>query len=401
MEKKLKEEQEIRDNINNHVNTTLYGLESVQAMAKGDRGFVYGNLSSLLAATHVFLDFEKSFQNMHKRTLTTVQDLAKCTQDPVGDELFEEVTSLYYIATRNKTLSEEDGSLNLTRILVDTIYEKWNAAPANMKIFFSAGTLEFLLPIFFYIAKSKNVTGKLRSKAFTLSTAHIRLDNLPPKFRLMITKTALHLLNVAQGMSPSPIDTLKMLCSSGEGIFTIGEFDHLCGDDGLLSLQPHVRKGVLTAMMELNENAEFNTSNKYLLRLWLAQFDADKDNLEFAEDAWGDLFGDDDEGILPSTGFDEHFIELMCHKDRLIQRMAADALSGAMGVHSDELEMILKKLLDLFRSKAPLSEEEKNEKKKNAAKPKFAEAARKRKLIQILPFLLAREELLVYIRRSW
>ncbi len=381
VEKKLKEEQEIRDNINNHVNTTLYGLESVQAMAKGDRGFVYGNLSSLLAATHVFLDFEKSFQNMHKRTLTTVQDLAKCTQDPVGDELFEEVMSLYYIATRNKTLSEEDGSLNLTRILVDTIYEKWNAAPANMKIFFSAGTLEFLLPIFSHVAKSKNVTGKLRSKAFTLSTAHIRLDNLPPKFRLMITKTALHLLNVAQGMSPSPIDTLKMLCSSGEGIFTIGEFDHLCGDDGLLSLQPHVRKGVLTAMMELNENAEFNTSNKYLLRLWLAQFDADKDNLEFAEDAWGDLFGDDDEGILPSTGFDEHFIELMCHKDRLIQRMAADALSGAMGVHSDDLEMILKKLLDLFRSKAPLSEEEKKEKKKNAAKPKFAEARAKKKEI--------------------
>ena len=31
-----------------------------------------------------------------------------------------------------------------------------------------------------------------------------------------------------------------------------------------------------------NINAEFNTSNKYLLRLWLAQFDADKDNLEFA-----------------------------------------------------------------------------------------------------------------------
>ena len=80
-------------------------------------------------------------------------------------------------------------------------------------------------------------------------------------------------------------------------------------------------------------------------KIWHQKFNDYKDNLEFAEDAWGDLFGDDDEGILPSTGFDEHFIELMCHKDRLIQRMAADALSGAMGVHSDDLEMILKKLL--------------------------------------------------------
>ena len=42
----------------------------------------------------------------------------------------------------------------------------------------------------------------------------------------------------------------------------------------------------------------------------VSQFDANKDNL-VSEDAWGDLFGDDDEGILPSTGFDEHFIELM------------------------------------------------------------------------------------------
>ena len=118
MEKKLKEEQEIRDNINNH-KYYIICLESVQAMAKGDR-IVYGNVSSLLAATHVFLIL-KIISKYAKRTLTTVQDLAKCTQDP-GDELFEEKTSLYYIATRN-VLSEEDGSLNLTRILVDTIYE--------------------------------------------------------------------------------------------------------------------------------------------------------------------------------------------------------------------------------------------------------------------------------------
>eukprot|EP00943_MAST-04B_sp_MAST-4B-sp1_P000328 g328.t1 len=380
-EKKLKEEEDVRDGINTHVNTTLYGLETIITMTKGNKDFAYENLRALLSASQVFLDFKTSLEKVYNLTVTTMEDIAQCTEDPVGDELFKQVTSLYYVATRCKTISGEDDSMDLAQIIVNTIYDKWNAAPENMKIFFSSGTLEFLLPIFSHVVKSKNVSGKLRSKAFALLSAHILLDNLNPEFRLMIMKSTLHLLNVAQGMSPSPIDTLKVLCCSGKGVFTKEEFEYICGDDGLLSLQAHVRKGALTAIVGLNDNTEFNSNPKYLFRLWLSQFDCDKDNLEFAEDTWGDLFGDDDEGVLPSTGFDDHFATLMCHKERLVQRMAADALSGAMGVHSDDIESILQKLLDLYRSKAPMSEEDKMEKKKNSAKPKFAEARSKKKEI--------------------
>ena len=84
--------------------------------------------------------------------------------------------------------------------------------------------------------------------------------------------------------------------------------------------------------------------------------------------------------VLPSAGFDTHFLDLMCHKERYIQRMAADALSGAMGVHSDGVENILQQLLELYRSKAPLSEKEEKE-KTSAGKPKFAEARSKKKEI--------------------
>ena len=81
--------------------------------------------------------------------------------------------------------------------------------------------------------------------------------------------------------------------------------------------------------------------------------------------------------------------------------MAADALSGAMGVHSDDLEMILKELLDLMTGQSPISEEEKRRKEK-CSKTKIRRSTGKEKeLIQILPFLLAREELLVSIRRGW
>ena len=55
-----------------------------------------------------------------------------------------------------------------------------------------------------------------------LSTAHIMLNGLPARSRLMIMKTALHLLNVAQGMSPSPVETLKVMCFWPRIIYTGG-----------------------------------------------------------------------------------------------------------------------------------------------------------------------------------
>ena len=391
VEKKLKEEGDVRIGIQKEVNIALYGMRVTQTMAASDGAFVYQNVSALLGACHGFLDLKASFKLLYETAAATLLDLVKCTEEPIGDDLFRETSFLFYLATRNINLSDNlampllvpDGitGVDAASLVIDAVYERWLSAPENMKIFFTAGTLEIFLPILSHVAESSSVSGKVRSKALTLSTAHIMLNGLPARSRLMIMKTALHLLNVAQGMSPSPVETLKVLCASGPGVFTQEEFDCICGDSGLLSLTSHVRKGALTAMAELNDNSEFNTNTKYLLRLWLAQFDADKDNLEFAEDMWGDMFGDDDEGVLPSADFDTHFLELMCHKERFIQRMAADALSGAMGVHSDGIENILQQLLELYRSKAPLSEKEEKEKKTLAGKPKFAEARSKKKEI--------------------
>ena len=205
-------------------------------------------------------------------------------------------------------------------------------------------------------------------------------EELDSSLRAAAVTTGLHLLNVAPGMKPAPVDLLKKLCSTCEGPIK-DEFHLLTGNAGILSTNANVRHGVTAAMSCTPESSECRQSNIFVQNLWLVQFDPVADNMEFAEEVWTNLFGEEDEDALPAD--DSFFLNLFSHSERLVQDMAADALAGALGVHDHMVGNTLKKLLDLYQC----NEEQYvalSKLKKEEDKPKFAGLTRKAKKLTLL-----------------
>ena len=175
VEKKLKEEGNIRKGIQKEANIALYGMQVIQTMAGSDGAFVYQNVSALLGACHGFLDLKASFKSLYETAAATLLDLVKCTEEPIGDDLFRETSFLFYLATRNINLSDNvampllvpDGitGVDAASLVIDAVYEKWLSVPENMKIFLLQVRWKYFCRFYPSVAESSCVSGKVRSKA--------------------------------------------------------------------------------------------------------------------------------------------------------------------------------------------------------------------------------------------
>jgi hypothetical protein len=372
----MKEEESIRQNISVDVCNVVIGMDAITAICIANDEFIQPQFSETLRTLNSLYNHQK-IEDVFNGAKKAMAALCSCAKFPGHKELAQSSSDLYRRSTRQENLPKD-----LETAFVDAIYD-YCIASTQHGIVLTSETCSLVLTVMNHVARTSVVSGA-KSKALLILKRHCS-EGMTDILRAMSMETTLLLLKDSQGMTPSPADVLTILCKGGSE-FTSRELEIILGVAGTLSPYAHVRRGTLEAITELNDNVKISKNYKFILSLWLLQFDPDSDNLAFAEDEWTRLFGENDEDVLPKSGY-EFFLDLMCHEQRLVQNMAADALAGALGVHTELVPDILQKILQLYESNAPSAHDAEADVKES--KPKFAGAFRKMKEVDPLAIVRA------------
>jgi HEAT repeat protein len=363
----LKEEGVIRENVSKMIYSVHSGLFILRSVCSLNRELLSEHFPAMISVVNSLLNHSE-LKTLFDGAKETLQALCKCTDEPIGGS-FASIASTLYMKSTRKTSLPETATSDFVNVVSDY-------SSNGNSLTSSAGLI--ILPILNHIASTYSA-GPCRGKALQVIVDGVRED-LDASVRASAVSTGLHLLSIAPAMKPAPIELLKKLCSTCCGPLR-EEFHLLTGNAGILSPNPSVRHGVAAAMSLFPESSACRQSKIFAQSLWLVQFDPVAENMEFAEEVWTDLFGEEDEDALPAE--DSFFLSLFSHPERPIQDMAADALAGALGVHAEMVGVTLKKLLDLYEC----NEEQyiaANKMKEQEETPKFAGLLRKAKEVDPL-----------------
>jgi hypothetical protein len=160
-------------------------------------------------------------------------------------------------------------------------------------------------------------------------------------------------LHVVRSHPRSDPDPSAILASLLDGpTLTVGEWAPALGDSGLLSDAINVRAALLSCIERLVVTHSAPLTGNPLLesRLWLAQFDPDKENAETGQRIWAAR------GHPLSPTYAPPLLVLLGHSCAAVRGASARALAAGMAQLPDTAMATLKRLLELFANNAPKPE---------------------------------------------
>eukprot|EP00257_Ricinus_communis_P017959 XP_015576531.1 protein ILITYHIA [Ricinus communis] len=341
----LKEEESIREKVQDVQNNLSLILRALGEMAVSNPVFAHSQLPSLVR----FVDSLLRSPIVSDVAFETLVKLARCTAPPLCNWALDIATALCLIATAEVSVlpnliptvgkgeTNERPSLGLFERIIAGLSVSCKSGPLPVDSF------TFVFPIIERILLSSKKTGLHDD---VLRILYLHMDPQLPLPRLRMLSALYHVLGVVPAYQASVGAALNELCLGLKADEVASALY------GVYAKDVHVRMACLNAIKcipavssrSLPQNVEIATS------IWIALHDPEKLIAEAAEDIWdryGCDFGTDYSGLFKA----------LSHINYNVRIATAEALAAALDENPDSIQESLSTLFSLYIRDATFGED--------------------------------------------